>query len=200
MNELIIIGTGPAGLTALLYATLYGIYSMAIGEATGGKLLSAPDIINYPGIETIHGREFIAKLTQQLTAAKAYVTEKKVELIKKDTSKNIFVITCADGSEYKSLTIIIATGNGRKQKENEAVLLATMLGADHTNGFVITEPDGQTTVKGVFAAGDCLAFPDSLEQLASATATGIRAAGAVYSHLKKEKPPILWGSVKIPRR
>ena len=57
--DLIIIGSGPSGLTALFYACLYKLTALCIGNDTGGKVKLAPNIIDYPGIESINGKVFV---------------------------------------------------------------------------------------------------------------------------------------------
>lgn len=200
MYDTVIIGAGPAGLTALLYATGYGLNTLCIGDTIGGKLLHAPDILNYPGIENISGDAFVESLTRQVARVNGKVEQKIVGQITYDQTQQAFTITCSDNITLTTKSIILATGNGNKQKENMAIKLCAQLNISTQEGRVDIDKNGMTNIKGIFAAGDCVVFPHSLEQLANAVATGISAATGSYGFLKNEKSPILWGNSKIPRR
>lgn len=54
--DLIIIGSGPAGLTASIYASCYHLKHLVIGEKPGGQMQFATDILNYPGFEDVSGK------------------------------------------------------------------------------------------------------------------------------------------------
>lgn len=197
MYDTLIIGAGPAGLTALLYATHYGLKVACIGDVVGGKFLLAPDAIDYPGIPNTTGKDFIEKLQIQLSEIKAELIQDFATSIVSTT--NHFTVTTTKGNTFESQTIIIATGNGKKQRENNTVQLASQLNVPLENGSIKVDTNGMTSQPGIFAAGDCCLYPEALEQLATATASGIRAAAGAYEYLKKSKPPILWGTAKIPR-
>jgi thioredoxin reductase len=204
MFDVIIIGAGPAGLTAVLYATGYGLNAICIGDPIGGKLIAAPDILDYPGIENISGDQVVDSLKKQVARINGKVEQKTVTEIHYDQAQQTFTISCSDNSalvtNLVTKSVIIATGNGNKQKENMAVKLCSQLNIETQDGRVVIDENNMTSASGVFAAGDCIVFPRSLEQLASAVATGITAATGVYGFIKHEKSPILWGSSKIPRR
>jgi len=59
--ELIIIGTGPAGLTASIYASRYGVKNIVLGELPGGQISESYLIDNYPGVEDISGADLAKK-------------------------------------------------------------------------------------------------------------------------------------------
>jgi len=65
MYNLIIIGSGPAGLTASIYASCYHLKHLVIGGTLGGQLQLAPDILNFPGFESISGKELTQKMFDQ---------------------------------------------------------------------------------------------------------------------------------------
>lgn len=64
--DLIIIGSGPAGLTASIYASCYHLKHLVIGATLGGQLQLAPDILNYPGFGNIAGKELTGKMVEQV--------------------------------------------------------------------------------------------------------------------------------------
>ena len=105
MYDIIIIGAGPAGLTAAIYA-LRANKKILILEAkmVGGQILKASKIENYPGIECISGFDLANNMFKQVTNLGGII---KYELVKRIT-KDKEVIT--DNNKYKGKAIIIATG------------------------------------------------------------------------------------------
>lgn len=197
MLDVVIIGAGPAGLTALLYAQLYGLTSRCFGDVIGGKLIAAPEISDYPGILAISGKEFIGNLIKQIPNLEQIILMSSVTQITK--SDNNFTIKLTNQQSIQSKTCLIATGNGRKQKFNSAALFANQLGVKVQKGLIEVDDNFKTYIPGVFACGDCLTYPRSTEQLSQAVSTAISAIIHIYEFLKNESPDILWGKAKIKR-
>lgn len=65
MYDIIIIGAGPAGMTAAIYAARREMKTLVIGAKVGGQMLWASEIENYPGFQTIKGFELISKMKEQ---------------------------------------------------------------------------------------------------------------------------------------
>ncbi|MFV0479842.1 MAG: thioredoxin-disulfide reductase [Anaerorhabdus sp.] len=107
--DVIIIGGGPAGMTAAIYATRAGLKTaMMEKDAPGGKLVKTFKIENYPGIKEINGADLAYQMydhTTSLGAEYLYGDVTKIENL--DTFKKVI---CADGNEYTAKVIIIATG------------------------------------------------------------------------------------------
>ncbi len=198
MLDALIIGAGPAGLTCLLYLTLYKLNALCVGDVIGGKVLFAPHIVDFPGIEGISGKEYIAHLLTQLENLKVQPTVDEIRNAHPG-QENTFAIELASGKQYSAKSLVIASGNGNKQKENRGLKLANQLGLATERGFIKTQTQSTTHVKGVFAAGDCMLYPISLEQLTTSVSTGITAAAAAYEYISKSKPPIIWGKSRIQR-
>jgi len=108
--DLIIIGAGPAGMTAAIYASRYNIDAFVIGNEPGGMAAEAYKIENYPGFKSVSGMELMNKFKEQITGLVDIKQEKVIEL-KKDGN---FVITTKEGV-YKSKAIIIASGTKRRK-------------------------------------------------------------------------------------
>ncbi|MEM2083745.1 MAG: FAD-dependent oxidoreductase [Nitrososphaerota archaeon] len=110
--DLIIIGGGPAGITAAIYATRNKINFMLITVNIGGQVVLSSQIENYTGFQYITGEELKKKFQEHLDK---YKFNLKMEEVKKvERGNNLFkVIT--DSSTYLSKTVIIATG--RRPKE-----------------------------------------------------------------------------------
>lgn len=109
MIDVAIVGAGPAGLTAAIYAARSGCKTVVFEEkVVGGQLTSIDELENYPGFpEGIHGYEIAAYLQQQATRFGAEIRYEKVESFTKDAEG--FTLTTARGQE-QAKTIIIASG------------------------------------------------------------------------------------------
>jgi thioredoxin reductase (NADPH) len=81
--DLIIIGTGPAGLTASIYASRYRINHLVLGQILGGAPLEAHKIENYPGFISISGSELMEKFLEQVKNLKAEIRQTEVVNIEK---------------------------------------------------------------------------------------------------------------------
>jgi len=105
MYDIIIVGAGPAGLTAALYA-LRANKKVLVLEASsyGGKIINAKTVENYPAIETISGFDFATNLYNQV---KKLGCEIKYEtVLKVDENKNV----TTNKDTYSAKAVIIATG------------------------------------------------------------------------------------------
>ena len=110
MYDIIIVGAGPAGLTAALYA-LRANKKVLIFEAKayGGQILKATKVENYPGIENISGFDLATNMYNQVIKLNCEI---KYELVKKIT-KDKEVIT--DNGKYQAKSIILATGSENRR-------------------------------------------------------------------------------------
>ena len=108
MYDIIIIGAGPAGLSAAIYARRSGKSVLVLEEKTyGGQIVNTPNIENYPGIAHISGFEFATNLYNQAKDFGAeFKFEKAVGIEDREDSK--LVKTPKD--EYEAKAVIIATG------------------------------------------------------------------------------------------
>lgn len=108
MYDIAIIGAGPAGLTAALYA-LRADKSVVVLEkgAFGGQITFSPKLENYPGTGTLSGNEFAEKLVEQVLDQGADIEPENVLSIAK--GNGIFTVTTEDG-EYEAKSVIVATG------------------------------------------------------------------------------------------
>ena len=109
-----IIGSGPAGYTAAIYAARAGLKPLLFtGQEPGGQLMITTDVENYPGYpDGIMGPQMMADFQKQ---AERFDTEIKYELISEvDFSGPVHVLKTETGDEYKSHTVIISTGASAK--------------------------------------------------------------------------------------
>jgi thioredoxin reductase (NADPH) len=113
-HSVIIVGAGPAGLTAAIYCSRAGLLPLVAagavkGTAPGGQLMTTTDVENYPGFpEGISGPELIAKMTEQAKRFGATIEDVVVKEV--DTSSRPFRVVFENGSECVASSIILATG------------------------------------------------------------------------------------------
>lgn len=112
MLDLAIIGGGPAGLTAGLYATRGGLKNVTMFEKglPGGQITQSSEIENYPGqLDVVTGMELMDKWPQQCQKFGLKHDMNEVTNVKKDGET--FDITLGTGDKIKAKTVLIATGS-----------------------------------------------------------------------------------------
>jgi len=108
--DLIIIGGGPAGITAGIYAGRQRMKTLLITKEFGGQMAKkATEVCNYPGFERISGSELIDKFVEHLKKQES-VEIKFSEVGKIEKENGIFTITTAEKEKIKGKTVIAATG------------------------------------------------------------------------------------------
>jgi thioredoxin reductase (NADPH) len=112
--DIIIIGAGPGGLTAGIYAGRQGTKNLIIDrDITGGLGREVPEMENYPGFDRISGLELIEKMKPQATRnCDLKEMEEVTEIVKTDDEYRFTVKTNKD--TYQSKTIILATGSSHR--------------------------------------------------------------------------------------
>ena len=111
-TQLVIVGSGPAGYTAAVYAARAGLSPVVIaGSVTaGGELMNTTDVENFPGFpEGIQGPELMENMRQQAERFGAQVVYDDVASI--DFAPGAHKLTTALGSEYTAQAVILATGS-----------------------------------------------------------------------------------------
>jgi thioredoxin reductase (NADPH) len=113
-RNVIIIGSGPAGLTAAIYASRANLKPLVIegepmgaGDQPGGQLMNTTEIENFPGIVGLQGPELMGKIREQAITFGAEILT--VRATKVDFSARPFGVWVGD-TEYRAETVIIATG------------------------------------------------------------------------------------------
>jgi len=106
--DILIIGAGPAGLTAGIYAGREGLKSLIVEKGVrGGNANTAPVILNYPGFKSIPGLELLKKIGEQ--AEKYIEIRENEELLDIRKTGHKFILT-TNKSEYSTKTVIFTTG------------------------------------------------------------------------------------------
>lgn len=112
MNEtiydLLIIGLGPASITAQIYALRYNMKVLAIGGVPGGLMMESHEIRNWPGDPGVTGPELTKKMTDQLVGMNAETLIAEVASI--SGTKGDFVVTTKNGDTFQAKLLLIATG------------------------------------------------------------------------------------------
>ena len=109
MVDIIVVGGGPAGMTAALYARRNG-RSVLVIEKTGfgGQITHSPKVENYPGTMQMSGSEFADRLMDQILTQGAQIEYETVCGVSSDTDG--FSVTTKEGGCYRSRSVILATG------------------------------------------------------------------------------------------
>jgi thioredoxin reductase (NADPH) len=113
-REVVIVGSGPAGLTAAIYAARAELHPLVIhGPQPGGQLTITTDVENYPGFaQGIQGPELMQQFEEQ---AKRFGTDFLVTFVNKvDLGARPFTLWTDEGHEIKAETLIIASGASAK--------------------------------------------------------------------------------------
>ncbi len=113
-TKLVIIGSGPAGLTAALYASRAQIKPIVLeGQHPGGHLTSTTYIENWPGIPKIHGTELMDNIRNHAQSAGAeFLSEEAVSI---DLSEQPFVVVTDQGTTLYCSSIILAMGSSPRR-------------------------------------------------------------------------------------
>lgn len=107
-KDVIIIGAGPGGMTAALYASRASLETIMIEQgAPGGELMNTADVENYPGFGKIAGPDLAMKFYESATAFNAEVVYGMVEKVEIDGSQKIVKV---GEVMYQAPVVIVATG------------------------------------------------------------------------------------------
>lgn len=109
--DLVIIGVGPAGITAGIYAKNFGLDCLIVGENVGGMINAAYKVENYPGIFNIAGKELSDKFEEHRKHLDVPLKKERIENIKKG---EVFEIK-TDIEEYRARAVILALGTETKK-------------------------------------------------------------------------------------
>ena len=124
MYDILIIGAGPAGLTAAIYAARAGKNVIVLEKETfGGQITHSPKVENYPGFIEMSGNQFAERLIDQAIAQGAEIElDRAISIREEDAHK---VVETESGAKYKALSVIIAAGSRHRhlgvEREGELV-------------------------------------------------------------------------------
>ena len=120
--DLVIIGGGPAGMAAGLYAGRYKMSTIMFTDSYGGTISSAHKVCNYPGIMEISGMDLIAKMSEQIKNIGVTLNYDKVVNVKKEN--DLFIVSTPQQT-IKAKKVILGLGKKKRklsiEREDELV-------------------------------------------------------------------------------
>lgn len=119
MHDLIIIGGGPAGIAATVYAARKKLHAVLISEEIGGQSVVSEGIENWIGTPKISGADLAKSFRAHLDAVRGEmitlaIGERVISLEKNDS---LFSVKTKSGKEFSAKAVLIATGAGRRKLE-----------------------------------------------------------------------------------
>lgn len=159
--DLIILGSGAAGLSAALYAGRYRMKTLVIGQEFGGETARAGVIWNYPGAKGIDGYDLMLAMKGQAEDVGAEVLDEAV--IEAKNEGGCFEVKTSDGKVFNAKSLILAMGAERKRLglPNEKELTGkgvhycfTCDGPVYTGKTIAVVGGGDASVKGVNLAAE----------------------------------------------
>lgn len=114
LYDLIIVGAGPAGLSAGLYAGRATLDTLIIeGDTVGGQVTTTSVVYNYPAVEKVDGTKLMNQMQRQVTDFGVAIKHDQID--KYDVTGEVKTLTGKSGQTYQARSVIIATGaNPRK--------------------------------------------------------------------------------------
>jgi alkyl hydroperoxide reductase subunit F len=117
--DVMIVGGGPAGLTAAVYAARKMLNVVLLTQNIGGQALLSLDVENYMGFQFVSGQELMDRFESQVEKYNVQKAFAEVTNVDKDGSE--FVALTADGNRYRAKTVIIATGKKSRTLDAKGV-------------------------------------------------------------------------------
>ncbi len=116
MKDLIIIGAGPAGLSAAIYGIRAGLDLLVLERfSPGGQVMNTYEVENYPGFaEPVKGWELMSAMENQARRLGAEIMSGEVKSVSKNEKDNIFAVELTDGKILQSKAVILACGSLHK--------------------------------------------------------------------------------------
>ncbi len=112
-HSLVIVGAGPAGLTASIYASRYGVDHIVVGETLGGLAFEAHKICNFPTEKEISGAELIAKMRDQVESMGTSILINRITEI--NENEKGFELRADNGDIFMADAVLLASGTEHRK-------------------------------------------------------------------------------------
>lgn len=113
MYDLIIVGAGPAGLAASIYASRYKINHLVLGDMCGSALMKAHMVENWPGEKSIAGCDLLAKFFEHAQSLGGEVLAENMVAIKKEG--DVFKLTTSQNKTLEAKAVIVSSGTKERK-------------------------------------------------------------------------------------
>ena len=164
MYDVIIVGGGPAGMTAALYAVRNGKTALVIEKnGFGGQITHSPKVENYPGTLTMSGNEFADQMLDQILKQGADIEFETVIRVEDQGSKKL--VHTEEGSTFEGYTVIIASGvkhrmlglPGEEELIGEGISFCAVCDGDFYTGKKVCVAGGGNSAlqEAILLAGKC---------------------------------------------
>lgn len=111
MYDVIIIGAGPAGMTAAIYTARKKLKTLILAKAIGGQMVWSADVENYTGFTMISGADLTLRFQEHMASLKEDLEAKlDTEVVQIEKNITSFVVTDKAGNVYYAKSIIVASG------------------------------------------------------------------------------------------
>ncbi len=115
MYDCIIIGAGPAGMTAAIYTARRKLNTLVLAKDPGGQMVYSADVENYTGFSMVSGADLTLKFQEHMASLKEDLEVKLgVEVVKIEKNITSFAVEDSKGNVYYSKAVIIASGKSPK--------------------------------------------------------------------------------------